>query len=310
MSEPIFRLSRVSGAPVSDEELIADLRHVAKLLGIETMSQEQYELHGEYSRNTFRNRFGNWNNALLQSGINISNERDIFDDKLIADLCRVAELLGTEKITREQYELHGKYSAGVQYNRFGTWNKALLRAGLKISHRNDIPDIDLYENILTLWQHYGRQPRRDELAFAPSHISQSPYNHRFGSWMNALKAFVDYANENVSETTEKPVKEETEILKISESRIETVVVIRHKTGRNPSLRLRWRVLQRDNFKCCGCGASPAITLGVELHVDHIDPWSKGGETVLENLQTLCSKCNLGKSNLLPEFVDLQTTLTR
>ncbi|WP_367275291.1 HNH endonuclease [Microcoleus sp. CAWBG58] len=25
-------------------------------------------------------------------------------------------------------------------------------------------------------------------------------------------------------------------------------------------------------------------------------WSKGGETVLENLQTLCSLCNLGKSN--------------
>jgi len=37
--------------------------------------------------------------------------------------------------------------------------------------------------------------------------------------------------------------------------------------------------------------------GVELHVDHIFPWSKGGETVFENLQTLCSKCNGGKSNL-------------
>ena len=36
---------------------------------------------------------------------------------------------------------------------------------------------------------------------------------------------------------------------------------------------------------------------VELHVDHIKPWSKGGETVLENLQTLCATCNLGKSNI-------------
>ncbi|THJ09818.1 MAG: HNH endonuclease [Nitrospira sp. CG24C] len=26
-------------------------------------------------------------------------------------------------------------------------------------------------------------------------------------------------------------------------------------------------------------------------------WSKSGETVLENLQTLCSVCNLGKSNV-------------
>jgi 5-methylcytosine-specific restriction endonuclease McrA len=36
--------------------------------------------------------------------------------------------------------------------------------------------------------------------------------------------------------------------------------------------------------------------GVELHVDHILPWSKDGETVEENLQTKCSKCNLGKGN--------------
>lgn len=37
---------------------------------------------------------------------------------------------------------------------------------------------------------------------------------------------------------------------------------------------------------------------VELHVDHIMPWAKGGEIVLENLQTLCSKCNLGKSDMV------------
>lgn len=61
--------------------------------------------------------------------------------------------------------------------------------------------------------------------------------------------------------------------------------------------LRWHVLQRDHFTCCACGASPAFTPSIELHVDHIVPWSKGGETVLENLQTLCSVCNLGKSNV-------------
>jgi len=39
---------------------------------------------------------------------------------------------------------------------------------------------------------------------------------------------------------------------------------------------------------------------VTLHADHIKPWSKGGETVIENLQTLCSKCNIGKSDLAKE----------
>ena len=63
-----------------------------------------------------------------------------------------------------------------------------------------------------------------------------------------------------------------------------------------SSRLRYKVMKRDSFKCCACGASPAKDPAVELHIDHIIPWSKGGETRLENLQTLCSRCNLGKSD--------------
>jgi len=35
---------------------------------------------------------------------------------------------------------------------------------------------------------------------------------------------------------------------------------------------------------------------VILHVDHILPRSKGGKDEMINFQTLCDKCNLGKSN--------------
>lgn len=69
-------------------------------------------------------------------------------------------------------------------------------------------------------------------------------------------------------------------------------------SRKISDRLRYQVLKRDSFKCCACGASPAKDSSIELHVDHIIPWSKGGETTTDNLQTLCSRCNLGKSDIL------------
>lgn len=72
----------------------------------------------------------------------------------------------------------------------------------------------------------------------------------------------------------------------------------NKSSRIVSDKLRYQVLKRDSFKCCACGASPAKDPSVELHIDHVIPWSKGGETTLENLQTLCSKCNLGKSDSL------------
>ncbi len=67
-------------------------------------------------------------------------------------------------------------------------------------------------------------------------------------------------------------------------------------SRSISVNLRYQVLKRDNFKCCACGASPAKDPAVELHVDHIIPWANGGETVLENLQTLCAACNIGKGS--------------
>ena len=70
------------------------------------------------------------------------------------------------------------------------------------------------------------------------------------------------------------------------------------SSRTISDKLRYQILKRNNFKCCACGASPAKDPSVELHIDHIVPYSKGGKTIIENLQTLCSKCNLGKSDTM------------
>lgn len=59
--------------------------------------------------------------------------------------------------------------------------------------------------------------------------------------------------------------------------------------------LWWTVLARDNWTCCSCGRSSRED-GITLEVDHIVPRSKGGTDDVENLQTLCKKCNIGKSN--------------
>lgn len=59
--------------------------------------------------------------------------------------------------------------------------------------------------------------------------------------------------------------------------------------------LWWSVLARDNWTCCSCGRSSKEE-GIILEVDHIVPRSKGGNDDKDNLQTLCKKCNVGKSN--------------
>ncbi len=50
------------------------------------------------------------------------------------------------------------------------------------------------------------------------------------------------------------------------------------------------IYKRDGGRCVYCGSTQ------NLQIDHIIPFSKGGATTLENLQLLCQKCNLEKSN--------------
>lgn len=60
--------------------------------------------------------------------------------------------------------------------------------------------------------------------------------------------------------------------------------------------MRHEVFKRDNYTCVECGAKKDD--GATLHVDHIIPVSRGGTDELSNLQTLCSDCNLNKSNMI------------
>jgi len=55
--------------------------------------------------------------------------------------------------------------------------------------------------------------------------------------------------------------------------------------------VRFNVLRRDKFTCryCGKGSPDAV-----LHLDHVKPYSIGGEDTEENLVTACQDCNYGK----------------
>lgn len=55
-----------------------------------------------------------------------------------------------------------------------------------------------------------------------------------------------------------------------------------------SPRLRKAIYERDGHACLECGATSDLTL------DHIHPWSKGGDDTYDNLRTLCRTCNCRK----------------
>lgn len=205
--------------------------------------------------------------------------RDIPDDELLADLRRVGNELGGNRVTFRKYNEKGRFSAQTLAERFGSWFAAIDEAKLQRAINRNISDEDLFVNLVEVWTALGRQPRSRDLRPGPSRFSWNTYAYRFKSWRRALAAFVQWANKGA-----QPSGPDRSTKKAG-----------RRTPRNINWRLRALVLMRDGARCRLCGTVPSD--GVRLHVDHIKPWSKGGETVLENLQILCNVCNIGKADV-------------
>ncbi|MDX1948098.1 MAG: HNH endonuclease [Pirellulaceae bacterium] len=280
---------------VDDAVILTDLQRVARTLGVSALTQDQYDSCGRFSPATVKKRFGTWNQALVVAGLEVIKRQNIPTDECIAELRRVAALLKQETLSREEFAVHGSISAAAQERRFGSWNKALNAAGFdpgKFAHRI-VSDEQAFKCIEVTWRAIGRQPRQADVRPPICEFTGYAIGRRFGSWRKALESFVASMNQgeasavvlNETTTAENPPSADRGS-------------ITRRTSRDPSWRLRFLVMRRDKFACRACGRSPAVVPGVVLVLDHIYPWAKGGETILENLQTLCVECNGGKSDLV------------
>jgi len=295
---------------ISKQDLIDDLLNVSKRINGSYLSRSTYEKYGKYSATPYIKNFGSWLSALKAAGLKTyrnPSEYKIIDDKLlIDDVIRIAKLLNQDTITTSEYKKLGKYRVQTVLSRFITWNKFLIEAGLKPTEYKIVTDDDLFKELARIWMKKGSQPTTTDLQKGKSIYSLNTYARHFGGFRNALEKFILYYSENNeiydnNDLNKEDKNENSDLdtpnnaLKLTET--SKTPSNKHTTPRNINATLRFKVLKRDNFKCCACGASPAKNPNVELHVDHIIPWVKGGETTLENLQTLCSTCNLGKKDL-------------
>lgn len=207
-------------------------------------------------------------------------------DELVAALKEYSQLKDTQYIAADDFCRWFGVSEATAARPFATWSELCRQAGLHSRYNRTQNRDDLLDNLGIVWEKLGRQPRAKEMKQPLSPISCSRYLKEFGSWYQACLEFLSW----------KSGVSPDEIAKETRDSIITVAKDARKTRRGISLALRYDVLKRDGFRCQKCGRSPATETGVQLHVDHAHPWIKGGETVIENLQTLCSDCNLGKSD--------------
>ncbi|KKS43945.1 MAG: hypothetical protein UV05_C0016G0008 [candidate division CPR1 bacterium GW2011_GWA2_42_17] len=226
---------------------------------------------------------------------------EISETKILDELEKAAKHFNYIEFGYREFSEVADVSGGLVKKRYGGWKKGLeaLRKrlqekGLDLSPRPHSPnriysDKELFEEMARVWQKVGQRPSKTEWEMSEPRISYLCYKKRFGGWTNACVKFIEY-------------KMGTDILAddfvITNDEVSGNKKIEYKReiSRDVPLGLRLKILSRDNFRCIFCGKSPATDFGTKLHIDHVVPFSKGGKSILENLQTLCEECNLGKSN--------------
>lgn len=281
-----FEMERMA---VRDEpSLISEMQRVSNLVLSGPLTVNAFDKHSRIHSSTLRKRFGSWKNALEKAGL-----ADRFDDsnrprskeELVLEIKQIANCVGISEFTRDRYVAEsGAYRSVIR--EFGSWRDALRAAGLpqrKAGRR--YTDEECFENLFTVWMHYGRAPQNSEMKLPPSTVGPKAYMLRWGTWLKALEAFVHEANADSEHCTLVPAP----------IAISTATVVITEPRAIPA-GTRYRVLIRDRARCVLCGRTPAAEPTIELHIDHIIPWSKGGSNQEENLRVLCKDCNLGKSD--------------
>lgn len=299
----------------SEDKLFDELKRVWDILG-RRPSYSEFRKIAAIGTKVYEKKYGSWTKAIEQfclknssynggqHGLPLNTNKEL----LILELQKLKDANGLKKLTYPEYrKLGGKISSATFNKYFETWPNALKAVGLEPVFNRIPENLLLFDELQRVWEILGRQPKSpefDKLSKYPS----SYYTSRFKGWHKAIYAFIEDRESSSSNSDHIELSKLPNLTNeaVSENQIDAVKnvaeqsasgLVYMKTARIASSRLRFIVLHRDNFSCVLCGRSPAKDDKIILHVDHIKPYSKGGETLIENLQTLCSKCNLGKSNL-------------
>jgi hypothetical protein len=212
------------------------------------------------------------------------------DGQILESLHQFAIQNGMKYFTTIKYDGWDEKLVGstVISERFGSWKKALILIGVEGARERKYSDKELMDNLESVWRECGYPPGKRIIAQFGQGISESPYKDRWGSLKTACELLSKYKSGAIEWSVVEKLSSASQMPETDSS----ISLVR----KSLSLDLRFRILKRDNFKCVKCGNSPSNSHDVELHVDHITPFSKGGNNDMDNLQTLCSRCNLGKSN--------------
>lgn len=166
-------------------ELVEELIRLENELGRPPTSTEMNEI-GAYSSETYRNRFGSWEEAIEYTGIDYKHPLAVTEEELIDELLETFNELGRVPASSEVDDVLG-YTRATYSKRFGSYKNAVEEAGLSYPNTRKIPEEDLIDELQFIAAILKDRPVKAAMDECGEYSSNT-YLRRFGSWDNALEA--------------------------------------------------------------------------------------------------------------------------
>ncbi|MEI8202800.1 MAG: hypothetical protein WCH34_07290 [Bacteroidota bacterium] len=176
--------SNPRGRRITKEEAIVDLKRVSELINNEYLKPYRYQYLGNYHYATILNKFGTWENALTQAGLEVI-KIEYSKEKLGEDILKVAN--GRIRLTLEEYKKEGIYTYHQILKLFGSWGKASKATGLNKKMMDETTSNEIFEDMRSVAQKLSK-----ENITIKNYVEHGKYNFSkivkiFGRWKIALK---------------------------------------------------------------------------------------------------------------------------
>lgn len=190
-----FDYNKIDNGKFKKEFLISEIQRFVNEFNKIPTPKDFEKLEGYPTRKTFTNHFGNFNNVVIEAGfepayipVEKRREKDLktyTKDFLINEIHRFINEFGHVPTVKE-IDSNNDYPSINRYRKlFGNWNNALKEANLPLNSVSQYTDEFLESEFHRFVKENNRIPRYEEF-----NNSEYPsfwcYQHRFGSWNNAV----------------------------------------------------------------------------------------------------------------------------
>ena len=189
------------GPPLpSRDELLERIRAIAHEKNADALAERTFLQMSGVTRRALLQHFDTWGDACRAAGLGhggrtfaeLSKKRTIPKEACLAELRRVAELVGVTGLSREQFDQYASIASCTVSRRFGGWLIAIESAGLKPSDHAYLPKNPTREECILELQRVAQLLDCSYLTRQgfKKHAAISPFSdwRVFGSWNAALEA--------------------------------------------------------------------------------------------------------------------------